>query len=53
MTTTGTVVIGQAAYEVTGASWLDRQWGGLPSFYAAGPGDGAQAHGGAAPHVMN
>ena len=53
MPTTGTVVIGQVAYEVTGASWLDRQWGALPSFFAAGPGDGAEAHGGAAPKVMN
>jgi len=56
MPTTGTVVLGQVAYEVTGASWLDRQWGGLPGFFAAGLGDGAQpsgAHSGPAPKVMN
>jgi predicted secreted hydrolase len=61
MPTTGTVVLNEVAYQVTGTSWLDRQWGGLPSVFAAGPGGGAQApgeqapgaHGGAAPKVMN
>lgn len=55
MPTTGTVVIGETTYQVTGASWLDRQWGGLPGFFAAGLGDGAQAPGadGAPPKIMN
>ena len=55
MPTTGTVVLDEVAYEVTGASWLDRQWGGLPGFFAAGLGDGAQAPGahGAPPKIMN
>jgi predicted secreted hydrolase len=56
MPTTGTVVLDQVTYQVTGTSWLDRQWGGIPGFFAAGPGDGAQApgaNGAAPPKVMN
>ncbi len=56
MSTTGTVVLDTRTYQVTGISWLDRQWGALPGVFAAGPGDGAQApgaQGSAAPKVMN
>jgi predicted secreted hydrolase len=56
MPTTGTVVLDTMTYQVTGTSWLDRQWGGIPGVFAAGLGGGAQApgaHGGAAPKVMN
>jgi hypothetical protein len=55
MPTTGTVVLDEVTYQVTGTSWLDRQWGALPGVFAAGP-VGAQAPGapgGAAPKVMN
>jgi predicted secreted hydrolase len=55
MPTTGTVVLDTVTYQVSGTSWLDRQWGALPGVFAAGPG-GAQAPGapgGAAPKVMN
>jgi predicted secreted hydrolase len=55
MRTTGTVVIDTVTYQVTGTSWFDRQWGGLPGVFA-GPSDGAQApgaDGGAPPKVMN
>ncbi|MFE4612057.1 lipocalin-like domain-containing protein [Streptomyces niveus] len=34
MNTIGTVVLDSQSYDVTGTSWLDRQWGGLPSFFA-------------------
>ncbi|MFJ6571137.1 lipocalin-like domain-containing protein [Streptomyces sp. NPDC091292] len=34
MKTSGTVVLDSASYDVTGISWLDRQWGGLPDFFA-------------------
>src|SRR5205807_587859 len=30
-------------YQVTGTSWLDRQWGGIPGVFAAGLGGGARA----------
>jgi predicted secreted hydrolase len=56
MPTTGTVVLDTVTYQVTGISWLDRQWGALPGVFAAGPGGAAQAPGaqdGAAPQVMN
>jgi predicted secreted hydrolase len=55
MPTTGTVVIGEVNYEVSGASWLDRQWGGLPGVFAAGLSGGAPALGadGPPPKVMN
>jgi hypothetical protein len=43
MPTSGTVVIDTVTYQVTGTSWLDRQWGGLPGFFARGLGDSAQA----------
>ena len=43
MQTTGTVVIDEQAYEVAGISWLDRQWGGLPDFFAQSLGKGPQA----------
>jgi predicted secreted hydrolase len=54
MRTTGTVVLDEVTYQVSGTSWLDRQWGALPGVFAAAPG-GAQALGanGAAPKVMN
>ena len=55
MPTTGTVVIDAVTYPVTGASWLDRQWGGLPGFFALGLAGGAPAPGpdGAMPRIMN
>jgi predicted secreted hydrolase len=56
MPTTGTIVIDKATYQVTGTSWLDRQWGGLPGVFAGGGGDGAPApgaEGSAPPKVMN
>jgi hypothetical protein len=56
MPTSGTVVIDTVTYQVTGTSWLDRQWGGLPGFFARGLADSAQAPGpdlAAAPKVMN
>jgi predicted secreted hydrolase len=55
MPTTGTVVIDTVTYQVTGTSWLDRQWGGLPGFFTAGFGNSTQAPGSndAAPKVMN
>jgi predicted secreted hydrolase len=56
MPTTGTVVIDAVTYRVSGTSWFDRQWGGLPGFFAAGVGDGAQtpvANGASPPKVMN
>jgi predicted secreted hydrolase len=43
MPTTGTVVLDTVTYEVTGASWLDRQWGGLPSFFSDPSADSVQA----------
>ncbi|MER7178632.1 lipocalin-like domain-containing protein [Streptomyces hyaluromycini] len=33
MTTSGSVVLDSQSYEVTGTSWLDRQWGGLPDLF--------------------
>ena len=56
MPTTGTVVLDQVAYQVTGISWLDRQWGGVPDLFTGMLGDGPQApgaHGEAAPKGMN
>jgi predicted secreted hydrolase len=56
MPTTGTVVIDTVTYQVTGTSWLDRQWGGVPGFFASGLSHGAQApaaEGAAPPKVMN
>jgi predicted secreted hydrolase len=43
MPTTGTVVLDEVTYPVTGTSWLDRQWGALPGVFAAGAGDDARA----------
>jgi len=43
MPTTGTVVLDAVPYEVTGASWLDRQWGGLPGFFADPSADSVRA----------
>jgi predicted secreted hydrolase len=51
MPTTGTVVLDTVTYQVTGTSWFDRQWGGLPSIFAGGTGNGAP--GAAPPMVMN
>jgi predicted secreted hydrolase len=34
MVTSGIVVLEGMIYEVDGISWLDRQWGGLPRFFA-------------------
>ncbi|QIY76157.1 carotenoid 1,2-hydratase [Streptomyces sp. RLB1-33] len=34
MRTTGTGILGSQPYEVTGISWSDRQWDGLPDFCA-------------------
>jgi predicted secreted hydrolase len=56
MPTTGTVIIDKVTYQVTGTSWFDRQWGGLPGFFAAGAGDGKQGpgeNGASPPKVMN
>jgi predicted secreted hydrolase len=56
MPTTGTVVLGEVAHQVTGISWLDRQWGNVPGIFTGMLGDGPQApgaDGGAAPKVMN
>jgi len=47
MKTTGAVVLDSSTYEVTGISWLDRQWGGLPKFFADSLGKSAKD--GAAP----
>jgi predicted secreted hydrolase len=56
MPTTGTVVLDQVAYQVTGISWLDRQWGGMPAIFTpmltGGP-PAPRANAGAAPKVMN
>jgi hypothetical protein len=54
--TTGTIILDTATYQVTGTSWFDRQWGGLPGLFAAGAGDGDQAlssNGESPPKVMN
>ncbi len=56
MPTTGTIVIDTVTYQVTGTSWLDRQWGGIPGIFAEQLGGGAPApgaHGGPPPEVMN
>jgi predicted secreted hydrolase len=56
MPTTGTVVLDQVAYQVTGISWLDRQWGGMPGIFAPMLSDGPPAPGAkgeGAPKVMN
>jgi predicted secreted hydrolase len=34
MRTSGTVVLDSQPYDMTGISWLDRRWGGLPDFFA-------------------
>ena len=54
MPTTGTVVIDAETYQVTGTSWFDRQWGGLPGFFAGELGNGAQTAGteGPAPSML-
>ena len=43
MPTTGTVVLDMVTYEVTGASWLDRQRRGLPSSFSDPRADSVQA----------
>lgn len=50
MKTSGTVTLDSVAYDVTGLSWLDRQWGGLPDFFANSLGKSPEAaQGGAQP----
>ncbi|MFE2520703.1 lipocalin-like domain-containing protein [Streptomyces mirabilis] len=43
MGTTGTVVLDSQPYEVTGISWLDRQRGRLPDFFADSLGQSQEA----------
>ncbi|MFD5074532.1 lipocalin-like domain-containing protein [Streptomyces sp. NPDC058371] len=43
MNTSGTVVLDSQPYDVTGISWLDRQWGGLPDFFAESLGKSPEA----------
>jgi hypothetical protein len=43
MRTTGTVVLDSTTYDVTGISWLDRQWGGLPDVFADSLGKAPEA----------
>jgi predicted secreted hydrolase len=40
MATTGSIVTETSTYEVSGISWLDRQWGDLPDFFSGAPADG-------------